>query len=76
MSRSTIVVDDRLAHYLDDTNRPENSTQRGLRAVTAKMSNAGMQIGPNQGSFMAFPDQADRRTQRDRGRHPLPDTAR
>jgi predicted O-methyltransferase YrrM len=54
MSRSTIVVDDRLAHYLDETNRPENSAQRGLRAVTAEMSNAGMQIGPNQGTFMAF----------------------
>ena len=54
MSRSTIVVDDRLADYLDATNRPENDAQRHLRDVTGKMSNAGMQIGPNQGSFMAF----------------------
>jgi predicted O-methyltransferase YrrM len=54
MSRSTIVVDDRLADYLDTTNRPENDAQRHLRDVTGKMSNAGMQIGPNQGSFMAF----------------------
>lgn len=54
MSRSTIVVDDRLADYLDATNRPETDTQKHLRDVTGKMSNAGMQIGPNQGSFMAF----------------------
>ena len=54
MSRGTIVVDDRLAQYLDDTNRAETPTQIRLREVTAKMSNAGMQIGPNQGSFMAF----------------------
>jgi caffeoyl-CoA O-methyltransferase len=54
MSRGTIVVDDRLAHYLDHTNRDETPTQVRLREVTAKMSNAGMQIGPNQGSFMAF----------------------
>jgi predicted O-methyltransferase YrrM len=54
MSRSTIVVDDRLADYLDATNRPENDAQKQLRDVTGKMSNAGMQIGPNQGSFMAF----------------------
>jgi caffeoyl-CoA O-methyltransferase len=54
MSRSTIVVDDRLAQYLDGANRPETNAQKQLRAVTARMSNAGMQIGPNQGSFMAF----------------------
>ena len=54
MSRSTIVVDDRLAGYLDATNRPENAAQKHLRDVTGKMSNAGMQIGPNQGNFMAF----------------------
>ncbi len=54
MSRSTIVVDDRLADYLDATNRPETDAQKQLRDVTSKMSNAGMQIGPNQGSFMAF----------------------
>jgi predicted O-methyltransferase YrrM len=54
MSRSIIVVDDRLADYLDATNRPENDAQKHLRNVTGKMSNAGMQIGPNQGSFMAF----------------------
>jgi caffeoyl-CoA O-methyltransferase len=54
MSRSTITIDDRLSQYLEDTNRPESPTQRWLRAVTAGMSNAGMQIGPNQGNFMAF----------------------
>jgi predicted O-methyltransferase YrrM len=54
MSRSTIQVDDRLAQYLDATNRPETPTQLKLRADTGKMSNAGMQIGANQGSFMAF----------------------
>jgi predicted O-methyltransferase YrrM len=54
MSRGTIQVDDRLAHYLDVTNRAETPTQLKLRADTGKMSNAGMQIGANQGSFMAF----------------------
>ena len=54
MSRSTIHVDDRLAAYLDETNRPETPAQRKLRNDTGAMSNAGMQIGANQGSFMAF----------------------
>ena len=54
MSRSTIQVDDRLAKYLDATNRPETPPQLKLRADTGTMSNAGMQIGANQGSFMAF----------------------
>jgi predicted O-methyltransferase YrrM len=54
MSRGTVQVDDRLADYLDATNRPETPTQRKLREDTGRMSNAGMQIGANQGSFMAF----------------------
>jgi predicted O-methyltransferase YrrM len=54
MSRGTVQVDDRLAQYLDTTNRPETPTQLKLRADTGKMPNAGMQIGANQGSFMAF----------------------
>lgn len=54
MSRSTIQVDDRLEQYLEDANRPETPVQRRLRADTAKMSNAQMQIGSNQGRFMAF----------------------
>jgi predicted O-methyltransferase YrrM len=54
MSRGTIQVDDRLADYLDDTNRPETPRQRQLRDETGRMPNAGMQIGANQGSFMAF----------------------
>ncbi len=54
MSRGTIQVDDRVAQYLDDTNRAETPVQRRLRDDTGKMSNAGMQIGANQGSFMAF----------------------
>jgi caffeoyl-CoA O-methyltransferase len=54
MSRGTIQVDDRLADYLDATNRPETPTQRKLRDDTGRMPNAGMQIGANQGSFMAF----------------------
>jgi predicted O-methyltransferase YrrM len=49
MSRSTIVVDDRLAAYLDTINRSETESQRRLREVTGRM-----QIGANQGSFMAF----------------------
>ena len=56
MSRGTIQVDDRLAHYLDVTNRAETPTQLKLRADTGKMSNAGMQIGANQGSFIIVVD--------------------
>jgi predicted O-methyltransferase YrrM len=54
MSRGTVHVDDRLADYLDTINRPETPTQLKLRDDTGRMSNAGMQIGANQGSFMAF----------------------
>jgi predicted O-methyltransferase YrrM len=54
MSRSTIQVDDRLEIYLQDVNRPESPVQKRLRDETATMSNAGMQIGANQGSFMGF----------------------
>ena len=54
MSRSTVIVDDRLALYLDAVNRPETDGQRRVRDVTGAMPNAGMQIGANQGSFMGF----------------------
>ena len=54
MSRGTIQVDDRVAQYLDETNRAETPVQRRLRDDTGKMSEAQMQIGANQGSFMAF----------------------
>jgi predicted O-methyltransferase YrrM len=54
MSRSTVIVDDRLALYLDGVNRPETPVQRRLRDETGMMPNAGMQIGANQGSFMGF----------------------
>ncbi len=54
MSRGTIQVDDRLADYLDATNRAETPAQLRLRQDTGRMQNAGMQIGANQGSFMAF----------------------
>jgi predicted O-methyltransferase YrrM len=54
MSRSTILVDDRLAAYLDTVNRPETAAQRKLREQTGAMPNGNMQIGANQGAFMAF----------------------
>ena len=54
MSRSIIQVDDRLEHYLEAVNRPETQVQKTLRDHTASMPNAQMQIGANQGSFMAF----------------------
>jgi len=54
MSRGTVHVDDRLADYLDNINRAETPAQLKLRDDTGRMSNAGMQIGANQGSFMAF----------------------
>ena len=54
MSRGTITVDERLAQYLDTINRRETEVQRRLREETGAMPQAGMQIGHNQGSFMAF----------------------
>jgi caffeoyl-CoA O-methyltransferase len=54
VSRGTVRVDDRLADYLDAINRPETPVQSRLREATGAMPNAGMQIGPNQGRFMAF----------------------
>ena len=54
MSSGTIKIDNRLSQYLDRITRPETATQRRLRAETGKMSEAQMQIGPNQGALMAF----------------------
>jgi predicted O-methyltransferase YrrM len=54
MSRATIQVDDRLAAYLADIARPEGPIEHRLRETTAKMPNAGMQIGTNQAAFMAL----------------------
>jgi len=54
MSRSTITVDDRLGHYLEDIIRPETPVQRGLREETSKLPQAMMQVGANQGAFMGF----------------------
>ena len=43
-----------LAEYVVALGTRETDAQRGLRAATAKRPHAGMQIGADQGAFMAF----------------------
>lgn len=54
MSNRTIQVDDRLYDYLLAHSSREDDLLRRLRAETAKMPMARMQIGPEQGQFMAL----------------------
>ena len=54
MSRGSIGLDDRLNDYLVRSHPPEHPVLAQLRAATAKMTNAGMQIAPEQGHFLAF----------------------
>ena len=53
MSRS-FLVPDALGDYIEATWLREPEVLRELREETAKMENASMQIGPDQGQFMAF----------------------
>ena len=54
MSDRTINLDKRLYQYLVDHSAREHPVQRELREATAGMKQAGMQIGPEQGQFMAL----------------------
>ena len=54
MSDITLNLDDTLYHYLQDVSLREHPVLVELRAVTHKLPNAGMQISPEQGQFMAL----------------------
>jgi len=54
MSRSTIQVDAALQRYLQDHSLREHPAQAALREATRSQPHAGMQIGPEQGQFMAL----------------------
>jgi predicted O-methyltransferase YrrM len=54
MSRRTIQVDDTLYAYLIEQSIREHPAQRALREATAAHPQAGMQIAPEQGQFMAL----------------------
>jgi caffeoyl-CoA O-methyltransferase len=54
MTRRTLELNDRIYDYLLSVGVRETDLQRGLRAETAKLSNGGMQIGPDQGAFMTL----------------------
>ena len=47
-------MNDTLHAYLVGVAVSESDAMRGLRDATASMSNAVMQIGPEQGAFMAW----------------------
>lgn len=50
----TICVDEALAEYIEETYAPEDEVWRRLRAETAKLSMAGMEIGPNQARLLGW----------------------
>jgi caffeoyl-CoA O-methyltransferase len=54
MSNRTIALDDTLYAYLLDVSLREPEILGRLRRETAAMTEAGMQIAPEQGQFMAF----------------------
>jgi len=54
MSDRTLNLDDRLYRYLTEHTAPEHPVQRALREATAGLPQAGMQIGPDQGAFLAL----------------------
>lgn len=54
MSNRTLALDDALYAYLLDVSLREPELLARLRRETAEMSEAGMQIAPEQGQFMAF----------------------
>jgi len=54
VSSRTIAVDDRLYDYLCEVSLRETELMRRLRAETLAMPQAGMQISPEQGQFMAL----------------------
>ncbi len=54
MSRRSIRLSDALYDYLLQNSLREPEVLRRLRAETAKLPSAGMQVSPEQGQFMAF----------------------
>lgn len=54
MARRSLELDDRLYDYLLKFGVRESELLKELRAETAKLSGAGMQIGPDQGAFMGL----------------------
>ncbi len=54
MSRTTMGLDPGLREYLLNVSVEETPELRLLREETAGMSNAGMQISPEQGRFLNF----------------------
>ena len=54
MSRRSLNVDDALYDYLVSRSVREHPALAGLRAATRALPNAGMQIGPEQGQFLAL----------------------
>src|SRR5262245_62286138 len=54
MSRRTWGIDERVRKYLLDHSLREPDVLAELRAATAKLPSAGMQISPEQGQLMAL----------------------
>lgn len=54
MSNRTLSIDDRLYTYICDVTVNESELLRKLRAETAKLEYAVMQISPEQGQFMSL----------------------
>jgi predicted O-methyltransferase YrrM len=54
MTARTLSIDDRIYQYLVDHSVREHPAQAALRAATREHPQAGMQIGPDQGQFMAL----------------------
>jgi caffeoyl-CoA O-methyltransferase len=54
MSRRTLNLDDRLYDYLLAHSLREHPAQTALREATRRLPQAGMQISPEQGQFMAL----------------------
>ena len=48
------LVPEHVERYVAEEITPQSALQRRLRAETAKLPNAGMQIGPDQGALMAL----------------------
>ena len=50
----TIPIDSALAQYIEQTYTPEDDVWRRLRAETARLPAAGMQIGPDQARLLGW----------------------